>query len=190
MAYYAEGEILELGCFKGLSTSIMARAALDAGRGTRITTNDRKQVHTRDTMKHLAERGLDAHVTAHAIPGKVFLNQLYAKGREFSFAFIDHAHLYVPMRDACRMLKPLIVDGGFCLFHDYNDPRNQDPPGTGFGVGLAVQKYLDPAAFEFYGIYGCTGLFRRRPRALQEAMAVIEREGKRHAADQPNTTAA
>ena len=41
--------------------------------------------------------------------------------RPFSFCFIDHSHSYKHVLSACRALPPVILPGGFCLFHDFND---------------------------------------------------------------------
>ena len=40
MAFFAEGDILELGCFEGLSTSIVAQAIADADRSRKMHTID------------------------------------------------------------------------------------------------------------------------------------------------------
>jgi hypothetical protein len=60
------------------------------------------------------------------------------------------------------MLPAIVGSGGFCLFHDFNDRRNEDPDEPDYGVHRAVADGLDPESFEFYGIYGCSGLYRAR----------------------------
>jgi len=67
------------------------------------------------------------------------------------------------VRHACEDLKTLIRPGGFALFHDYNDSRNGNDPD--YGVYQAVVDTFADGSFEFYGAYGCTGLYRRRGRA-------------------------
>lgn len=59
----------------------------------------------------------------------------------------------------CRELDKITAVGGFCLFHDYNDAKNNQAEHD-YGVYQAVMDGLDLARFEFYGIYGCTGLYR------------------------------
>ena len=81
--------------------------------------------------------------------------------REFGFCFIDHSHRYAHVLSVCRALPPILVPGGFCLFHDFNDPRNADEADEDYGVWQGVRDGLDPKYFRFWGIYGCTGLFRR-----------------------------
>ncbi|MEZ4837503.1 MAG: class I SAM-dependent methyltransferase, partial [Caldilineaceae bacterium] len=84
--------------------------------------------------------------------------------RQFGFVFVDHSHAYEPVYGVCRVLDQIIAPGGFCLFHDYNDIRNADPEDKEYGVYQAVVDGLNLDAFEFYGIFGCCGLYRRAPR--------------------------
>jgi hypothetical protein len=88
-----------------------------------------------------------------------------AAGRTYRFAFVDHDHAYRSVLDVCRELSRLVAPGGFCLFHDYLDARNYDPTNTEYGVFQAVRDGLEASAFEPYGIFGVTGLFRRRAAA-------------------------
>jgi hypothetical protein len=136
LAYFAPGDILEIGCSHGLSTSIIARAVIDSGLPRRIDTID-----------------LDPTCVTRELAGA---------GRTFAFVFIDHHHSYRPVFDVCVELASLTAPGALCLFHDYNDPRNADPANEDFGVYQAVQEGLPAADFEFHGIFGCTGLYRRR----------------------------
>ena len=80
--------------------------------------------------------------------------------RQFAFAFVDHSHCYDDVLSACRELPSLIKQGGFVLFHDYNDPRNASTDED-YGVFQGTEHGLSKDAFQFYGCYGCTGLFRR-----------------------------
>ncbi len=50
------------------------------------------------------------------------------------------------------------------LFHDYNDQRNIMPDVADYGVFQGVRDGLAPGQFEFYGVFGCAGLFRRTPQ--------------------------
>jgi hypothetical protein len=84
-----------------------------------------------------------------------------ANHKQFGFIFIDHSHAYTPVYEVCRALDGLVTLGGFCLFHDFNDIRNRDRNDIDHGVYQAVRDGLDKERFEFYGIYGCSGLYRR-----------------------------
>lgn len=161
LAYHARGDILELGCEKGLATSIMARAIRDSGHGSLIYAQDAKSPNTIATKRNLTDRDLGDLARTHTGDAALYCRELIEHGRRFSLIFIDHASEYGPMRAVCSLLDRLVETGGFALFHDYNDKRNQDPGATDHGVGLAVQKDLNLELFEFYGIYGCVGLFRK-----------------------------
>src|SRR5450432_1075011 len=58
LAYYIDGEILELGCYEGLSTTIMARALEDAKKKSGITSVDNKLRRLFSTGRNLKSRGL------------------------------------------------------------------------------------------------------------------------------------
>jgi hypothetical protein len=84
------------------------------------------------------------------------------RGARFGMVFVDHSHAYGPVYEVCRELNRIVPTGGFCLFHDFNDPRNYDPADPDHGVYQAVVDGLSPADFELYGLYGCLALYRRR----------------------------
>lgn len=162
LAYFAPGDILEIGCSHGLSTSIIARAVRDSGRSCRIETVDLDPTCVSRTEDLLRRLGFDDLVDVHCGDGAAVCRTLAAAGRTFPFVFIDHHHSYRPVFDVCVELSTLTTPGGLCLFHDYNDPRNGDPANHDFGVYQAVHEGLAPDAFEFHGVFGCTGLFRRK----------------------------
>jgi predicted O-methyltransferase YrrM/glycosyltransferase involved in cell wall biosynthesis len=159
MAYYATGDILEFGTSFGLSTSILARAVRDAGRDSRIVTMELKQrlaEHARHTLTGL---DLSRYIEFMVGDADASCQKLVDTGRRFHFAFVDHSHTYDDVSKACRRLPQLLTPGSFCLFHDYNSRWE----GTAdYGVYTAVAHALDKNQFEFCGIYGCCGLFRRR----------------------------
>lgn len=88
--------------------------------------------------------------------------QAAAAGERFAFAFIDHDHAYASVLPVCRALPELTLPGAFCLFHDWLDARNFQPDEADYGVFGATRDGLDPAEFEFYGVFGVAGLYRRR----------------------------
>jgi predicted O-methyltransferase YrrM/glycosyltransferase involved in cell wall biosynthesis len=162
MAYFAEGDILELGCYQGLSTTILAQAVRDSGVEKSIVSVDLEQTHLMSAEKQLAARGLGRYVRVVAGDGAAVCQSLVHKQQRFGFAFVDHSHRYVDVVEICQLLSGLISDGGFCLFHDFNDGRNNDPSQTDYGVAQAVQDSLSASEFDFYGIFGCTALYRKR----------------------------
>ena len=166
LGYFANGDILEFGTYCGLSTFILAKAIQSSGRRAHIVTMELDPRVTMLAKRNLASRSVDSFVDFREGDANATCSKLIAEGRKFSFAFIDHSHAYEPMVLACERLAQLLTVGSFCLFHDFNDPRNTATPGVGesenqYGVYAAVQSALDRKQFEFYGIFGCCGLYRK-----------------------------
>jgi predicted O-methyltransferase YrrM len=162
LAYYSAGDIVELGFFQGLSTSILASAIRDSQDKQRVvSTIDLNPELLEGAQRHIDERGLHEYVRFTSGDAVEFAKQFIAAGRRFNFAFVDHSHAYKDMLVICDYLPALINPGGFCLFHDYNDIRNRDLNDADYGVSRAVREKFRPEDFEFYGIFGCTGLYRR-----------------------------
>lgn len=154
MAYQATGDVLELGTYAGLSTCIMAQAVIDSGREGHVVAID------------IADFGwklnADLNQVSHCIdfqlgPAIEKVQGLIAAGRKFGFVFVDHSHTYAEVAAICPMLDKVMQPGSFVQFHDYNDPRNGHEPD--YGVWQAVIDKL-PSSFQFYGVYGCSGLYR------------------------------
>lgn len=162
LAYFSIGDVLELGCFKGLSTSILAQAVIDAKRGHTVTTVDMGLRYLVVARKNLTLRGLGRVVTMKWGDGAGVCRRLAEGGRRFGFVFVDHSHTYDAVAAACDHLPRLMLKGGFCLFHDFNDEKNTDPSEPDYGVSQAVIDRLG-AGFQFYGIFGCTALYRYEP---------------------------
>lgn len=161
MAYFADGDVLELGCYKGLSTSLLARAIRDAGSSNVVYTADLSQACVDATMAILKKQGIATHVQASCADAVEFTRRLANNGKKFSFIFVDHSHAYQLVHEVCKLLADVTAPGGFCAFHDFNDGRNADRDNSDYGVYQAVLDGLDPKSFEFFGIFGCIGLYRR-----------------------------
>lgn len=162
LAYNVPGDILELGCDQGLSTSILAQATRDARLQRAIVSVNFRSDYLARARVNLAIRGLIRMVDFHCGDAGALCIELAHQGRRFSFVFVDHDYSYDAVRAICLRLSELLVEGGFCLFHDFNDARNRDERQTGYGVARAVNDCLDKEMFAFYGIYGCSALYRRR----------------------------
>ena len=96
-------------------------------------------------------------------PARATMEGFAAKGLRFGFAFVDHAHDYPSVVGVCAALAAVLRPGAFCLFHDFNDFRNADPAYQDYGVYQGVADGLEKGRFEFWGIYGCCGLYRALP---------------------------
>ena len=160
LAYFTKGDILELGPYNGLSTSILAKAVINSGQSKQICSVDLDSSYVKATMRNLRSMGLHKDVTVICDDAATAVKQFAAKNQRFGFIFIDHSHAYEPVYKVCRELVNITEAGTFCLFHDFNDARNNNPDNKDYGVYQAVIDGLDHSQFDFFGIYGCTGLYR------------------------------
>ena len=162
MGYFVVGDILELGSYHGLSTCVLSQANHAADCAKHIYSVDLSADNCLKTKESLRATRLDRYVETTCSEASAAVRGFAEEGKRFDFAFIDHSHGYEPVAEVCKLLPRIASPGGFCLFHDFNDRRNQDPAHPDYGVYRAVVDNLDPALFEFYGIYGCTALYRTR----------------------------
>jgi SAM-dependent methyltransferase len=162
IAYFASGDILELGSFHGLSTSILSRASRNSPHPKRTLSVDLSPRSVFMTEWNLWRQGLKRGVRTVTGDALVEVRSRADHGARFGMVFVDHSHAYGPVYEVCRELHRIVPAGGFCLFHDFNDPRNYDLADPDHGVHQAVVDGLSPTDFEFYGIYGCLALYRRR----------------------------
>jgi hypothetical protein len=162
MAFFAPGDILELGSYHGLSTCILSRANLHSTNPRMIQSIDLSPGNCAKTSVSLKAARLDQNVTVSCAEASEAVKQFASRGQRFSFVFIDHSHSYRPVKDVCLLLPQIVTAEGFCLFHDFNDRRNGDPEFPDYGVYQAVIDNMS-AKFTFYGVYGCTALYRALP---------------------------
>ena len=161
LAYNCRGDILELGSYRGLSATVMNWACNDSKCDSVIVSVDLDPIAVAQSRKQLQQQpgGERAHFFMDDAGSAV--RNLAAAKRQFSFAFVDHSHRYEHVLDACQSLHRVVHLDGFALFHDFNDPRNSVETEADYGVYQGVLDGLKPDRWEFWGIYGCTGLFRR-----------------------------
>ncbi|RJO65194.1 MAG: hypothetical protein C4523_16680 [Myxococcales bacterium] len=161
LAYFCEGEILELGTHKGLSTSILCQALSDARSRHFLETVDIDESANREARKNVKNRPGGQLARFNLIDATRFMDGLIGQNRKFALIFVDHWHGYQATYEAAQRSKKLLAPGGFVIFHDFNDPSNLDLQSD-YGVYRAVIDSLIPDKdFEFYGIYGCCALFRK-----------------------------
>lgn len=160
LAYFASGDVLELGCARGLSTAIIAQAIIDAGRKARVLSVDLDPRMVNRARENLAAYNLLSDVEFVQGDAAVACRALVDDERTFGFAFVDHSHTYADVFAVCKLLRDLVDEGGFVLFHDFNDRRNADQSNAGYGVYTGVMDGLPVPPFAFYGVFGCAGLYR------------------------------
>ncbi len=164
LAYFSRGDILELGCYHGLSTHILAMAISDSGGYKKLLSNDLYPEAISIAGDLLRQKKYDGFSEFRCGDAANVCKELVNEGRRFDCVFIDHSHTYDAVSSVCKVLGDLVSPGGMCLFHDYNNEWNADPNNHDYGVWQAVHDHMRPELFEFYGSFGCTGLFRRTMR--------------------------
>jgi Methyltransferase domain len=157
LAHAAAGPILEIGTYRGRSTTIMALAA-EAGAGAFIVSVD-----VDPQAQAAARAALDRHKVAHRVvlvrgSSAGALKRL--RGLRPSLTFIDGDHSVEGVTRDLKSLEPDIPPGGLLLFHDFDANPNDDL--AFFGVRQGVRSSWVTSQCDFVGIFGACGLFRRR----------------------------
>lgn len=159
LAYFAPGPILEIGTYRGRSTTIMARAAR-AGAGAMLISVE---------VDPQAQRAAAAALAAHDVAGRVLLvrGSAAAAGRRLrgltpSLTFVDGDHSLDGVRRDLTTLEPLVPRGGLLLFHDFQYARSDNALAASIAVKDGVEGSWVSRQCDFGGEFGCCGLFRRR----------------------------
>jgi hypothetical protein len=169
LAQETSGPVLEIGTYRGRSAVLMGLAGRAAGRDTVIYSIDVERVALR-----AGRQAAEAHGVADRI---VFVHgTLAAFARAYpqlrpALTFVDGDHsMEGASRDVAR-LRGIVPSGGLILFHDYNDPLNDDPACTSICVRPAVAASWVQEECDFVGVFGCCGLFVRRTAAADTPAA-------------------
>jgi hypothetical protein len=147
LAYFANGDVLEFGTNRGLSTFILSKALQNSRRFGRLVTMELSAETSAEAKRNLASRGVTRKVRFMVGDADISCGKLALVRRKFGFAFIDHSHAYEHMEKACGRLSQLMAPSSFCVFHDYNDGRNSRRTGLGevgdeYGVKAAIEDHL------------------------------------------------
>lgn len=161
LAFYSPGDILEIGSYQGLSTTIMSGAIRDSDRPRQILSLDISVEYISAARQYVNAHGAGESVQFLCCDARDGLDWLIAAGRRFAFIFVDHSHTFEDVLLVCRQLDHLVEEGGFVLFHDFNDPRNADAGRPDYGVSNAIFVGLPADEFDFYGVFGSTVLYRK-----------------------------
>jgi predicted O-methyltransferase YrrM len=163
LSYFAEGDVLELGTFRGLSASIFARSLEDSGSGGRLDTCDINQAWSDLAKQKIASLPGADRVTFHVKDAAVLMDELKAAGRQFGIIFIDHWHGYDTTRVALERTPPILRSGGFVIMHDYNDPHTLMPEHP-HKVFQAVHDTIGvDSRFEFICVVASIAVYRKKP---------------------------
>jgi predicted O-methyltransferase YrrM len=161
LVYFCKGNILQLGTYKGLSTYIITMAMDDSHSQGYLDTVDIDENVSTIAQNIIKDLSYNRFVNFYVMDAMELCDKKIVEKKHYDFIFIDHWHGYDATYSAAIRAKKLLNVGGFCLFHDYGDPGNADPDHV-YGVYQAAHDaMLCDEHFEFYGAFGCTGLFRK-----------------------------
>jgi predicted O-methyltransferase YrrM len=158
LAHATDGPILEIGTYRGRSTTIMALGA-QAGAGALLISVDVDPEAQRAAARALRDHGADRHVVL--VRGSAAAALRRFPGLTPSLTFVDGDHSATGVRRDLDALEPVVPCAGLLLFHDFTDPRNEDPAVAEIAVKQGVRSSWVKSQCELVGEYGACGLFRR-----------------------------
>ncbi len=172
LAHDTSGPILEVGTYRGKSTILMALAAKEAGHEMVLYTLDVDRAAQRAAMAEAQARGVASMIVF--VRGTLFaFAQAYPQLRP-NLTFVDGDHTEAGLLRDLEVLESLVPSGGFLLFHDFNDPLNEDPACAEIRVRPTVERSWVASQCEFNGEFGCCGLFTRRDPPPANEIAVAD----------------
>ena len=171
LASATSGPILEIGTFHGKSAVLMGLAVKAAGTDTRIYTLEVdkasiKAARAQATTHHVADLIVFCRSTSDAFA------RAYPWLRP-SLTFVDGDHRRVGVEADLEILRSLVPKGGVLLFHDFDDPLNEDPGCADIKVRPAVHESWVPRECDFGGTFGACGLYTRRTDPLHAEDATV-----------------
>jgi hypothetical protein len=160
LASTTPGPILEIGTFHGKSAVLMALALQEAGSDTGVYTVE---------VDLDSIRAAQSEASAHGVGGRI----VFVRGTSEAFAhaypwlrptmtFVDGDHRRAGVEADLAILQRIVPAGGVLLFHDFDDPLNDDPGCTDIEVRPTVQASWVARECEFGGTFGACGLYTRR----------------------------
>ena len=154
----AEGEILEIGSFKGKSTVVLAQAARLAGPGKIVAVDPLtspaitdpslggKASGWEDFRANLRRAGVESAVEFHQMFSTALADQ-WPPGRKLRLLWIDGDHTYRGTHADFLRFSPHLADGAMVAFHDVL--RHYDGPNRVF-----CENVLTSPHFGAVGIVG------------------------------------
>lgn len=151
LGYFSSGPILEIGTYRGKSTTIIASALRDAAKTHAFISLDIDADALTSARRTLIERGLGERVQL--VRGSI--EALFHARPDLSpqFVFLDGDHTVKGVRRDLAALEPHVPAGALLFFHDYVDVR--------YGIASAVQNTWVERECTFSGAFGCAALFQR-----------------------------
>ena len=131
VAYFSDGDILEIGTYHGLSTSILGKAVEASGGKKHITSMDLDSHSIGEAQKNIAATSrFHTLILGDAVQ---ICEDLILQRKVYSFAFIDHSHAYHQVKQACEDLKSLLKPKWICAFSRL---QRRTKPSRAFGGRL------------------------------------------------------
>ena len=158
LAAETKGPILEIGTYRGRSTTIMALGAR-SGAGALLISVDVDPAAQRAASAALVSHGVGERVLLVRGSSAAALRRL--RGLRPALTFIDGDHSAAGVRRDLEVLERVVPHDGLLLFHDFADPRNADPSVPEIGVHDAIRGSWVERDCEFLGEHGACGLYRR-----------------------------
>ena len=172
LTYFGQGRVLLVGAGYGLAAVIVALALHEAGRKAEIIIVDPDARAISRSRSTLADCGITEDVTFVQDDPITYCASQHASGKAFGLVFVDHLTAHADIKAVCQCLPVVVEPGGFVLFHDFNDRRNRAATqASGYGIYQGVTEGLASPPFAFYGVFGCSGLYRNAPVATASVMA-------------------
>jgi len=162
LAFFGPGDVLELGTFKGLSTSIIAKA-LDDRRSGALVTCDIDPNFSAAAAQFVRSSPGGERVSFLVGDAPELIDGLIADGRKFGFVFVDHWHGYDATHAVAVRLSKVLAPGGFVLFHDYNDPDTKNPDHHHKVYQAVHDTIADDPAFRFCCVTASSAAFQHCP---------------------------
>lgn len=126
---YHSNNILELGCYHGLSTTIMTRALKDAGNRGTMTTLDVFEENINKTKANVQRQTPDVKIKYEVADA---INFVLSNNNKYDLIFVDANHTYDWMKILTQKLST--VAEGKIVFHDFFHKNT--------GVQKAVEEVL------------------------------------------------
>ncbi len=158
LASSTEGPILEIGTYRGRSTTIMALGAA-SGAGALLISVDVDPAAQRAAAAALIRHGVGERVLL--VRGSCAAAVRRLRGLRPALTFVDGDHSAAGVLRDLEVLEPVVPRDGLLLFHDFGDSRNADPAVAEIGVQEGIRASWVERDCEFLGEHGVCGLFRR-----------------------------
>lgn len=172
LAHATPGPVLEIGTAHGKSAILMALALRDAGRDTTLFTLDVDVRALRAAAAEAQARGVADLIVFVRGTVRAFA-RAYPHVRP-ALTFVDADHSAAGVERDLAALRELVPAGGLLVFHDFNDPLNEDPNCDQVKVRPTVNASWVANDCEFEGEFGACGLFRRRHAPPPKSVTTVD----------------